>query len=98
MSEQKQHDLDQRTRSGIAYISIVSVWILIGYIIVRFGDKTEILTLIIGFISGSASTILALYFGGMINPKPKPPVLPGQTTAEVNITATTEPTQDVPKN
>jgi len=89
MAEEVKHDLDQRTRSGIAYISIIAVWILIGYIIVRFGDKTEILTLIIGFISGSASTILALYFGGVLNAKPKPPLLPGSTTAEVNITANT---------
>ena len=89
MAEEPKHDLDQKTRSGIAYISIISVWILIGYIIVRFGDKTEILTLIIGFISGSASTILALYFGGVLSTKPKTPLLPGTTTADINITANT---------
>lgn len=88
MAEPK-HDLDQRTRSGLAYISIISVWILIGYIIHRFGEKTEILTLIIGFISGAASTILGLYFGGMINTKPKP-LTPGTTSADINISTTTE--------
>jgi len=86
-----EHDLDQKTRSGIAYISTISCWLIIAFIVYRYGDKTEILTLIIGLISGSIGTVLALYFGGVINPKPKTPTIPGQTTTEVNMT-TTEPT------
>lgn len=82
--------VDDKTRNNLAYIWSFAVIIFVGYIIVRFGEYKEILTLIIGFITGVAGTILALYFGGVLNNKNT--AKPGQ--AEINITASTEPKND----
>jgi hypothetical protein len=77
--------VDNKTRSNLAYIWTVSINLSIFYIIWRFGGHLEVLTLIIGFIAGTANTILALYFGGVLAKSNL--ATPG--TAEVNISATT---------
>lgn len=76
--------VDNKTRSNLAYIWTVSINLSIFYILWRFGNHLEVLTLIIGFIAGTANTILALYFGGVLAKSTSP--TPG--TAEVSITAT----------
>jgi len=91
--EQQPTHVDDKTRNNLAYIWSVAVIVMISYIIVKFGEYKEILTLIIGFITGVAGTILALYFGGVLSNKPNSGK-PGQTTAEVNITATTQPADE----
>jgi len=86
--------VDDKTRNNLAYIWSMAVIVFVGYIIVRFGEYKEILTLIIGFITGVAGTVLALYFGGNITGKQK-------TTTEItpdSTIITQEPIKDENKN
>ncbi len=61
----------------------------IGYIIVMFGKEKEILTLIIGIISGTIlGGIFGVYFASSLNTKPHPGA-PGTTDVTASFTATT---------
>jgi len=73
--------VDDKTRNNLAYIWSIAVITLVDYIVYKYGDFKEILTLIIGFITGVAGTVLALYFGGNITGKQK-------TTAEITPDST----------
>lgn len=79
--------VDEKTRNNLAYLWSIAIIIMIFYIIIMFGEAKEILTLIIGFITGAASTILCLYFGGVLNNKNTIP--PPAGTADINISAST---------
>lgn len=81
--------VSDKTRDNLAYLWSGAIIIFVGYILWRFGDFKEILTLLIGFISGTASTILALYFGGVLGKPGTPPPSPGQV--DVAISASTTP-------
>lgn len=59
----KQSDfLTEHTKDIIAIIWSVAIISFVFYILVRFGTEKEVLTLIVGFISGVASTILGAYY------------------------------------
>lgn len=73
--------VDDKTRNNLAYIWSIAVIVMIAYIIFKYGEFKEILTLIIGFITGVAGTVLALYFGGNITGKQK-------TTTEITPEST----------
>lgn len=62
-------EFDQKTRATLAYIWTGAIILFIGYITYQFGSAKEILTLLIGFITGTAATILAVYFGAPIASK-----------------------------
>lgn len=64
-------DIDAHTRANLAYgWSAVAAFIL-GYIVYKWGDQKEILTLIIGLIGGTViGGIFGIYFGGSITKKP----------------------------
>ena len=74
------------TRAILAYFwSVISAG-LIFYITVTFGSRVEILTLILGFISGGiVGTILPTYFSAT-NHKP---IGTGTTTTETETNSTT---------
>lgn len=57
-------------RATLAYFwSIISA-VFIFYVAVKFGDKTEILTLLIGFVSGGImAAIMGVYFNSSMNKK-----------------------------
>lgn len=65
MAQQPNPSQDEKTRAIISYLYVVGAIVLLGYILYRWGDKMEILTLIIGLIGGSLlSGPNAVYFGG----------------------------------
>jgi Mn2+/Fe2+ NRAMP family transporter len=65
------NDIDTKTRANLAYIWTLVAALILGYIVVKWGDQKEILTLIIGLIGGTVlGGIFGIYFGGSINKKP----------------------------
>lgn len=72
--------LSERTRANLAYILVLTAIIFLGYILYRWGDKTEILTLIIGLIGGTMfGAPIGVYFAGILTKKP-------DNTPTLNIT------------
>lgn len=67
--EDKTHDVDVKTRANLAYVWSFALIGFVGYILVAYGHILAVLTLIVGFITGTAATILAVYFGAQIAPK-----------------------------
>lgn len=76
----------------LAYFWSVAAFLFIGYILIRFGQEKEILTLIIGIIGG---TILGGIYGVYFNASHAKKVTetPGTTTADISATITTSPTE-----
>ncbi len=78
---------DNKTRANLAYALTGFVIVSLSYIIVRFGDRVEILTLIIGIIGGTIlGAVLGTYFAASNNNKISHP--DGSTTAEITATIT----------
>lgn len=69
MAETLSNELDIRTRANLAYIWSFALIAMIGFTLVVYGGILAVLTLIIGFITGTAATILAVYFGSSIGSK-----------------------------
>lgn len=75
MSTPSNHDQDYRTRANLAYMWSVFAGGILAYIVIRWGDKMEILTLIIGLIGGTVlGGIFGIYFGGSLTKKIDPTV------------------------
>ena len=62
-------DTDVKTRANLAYLWTVAVILLIGYTLVVYGHILAVLTLIIGFVTGTASQVNSPYFGSPIAAK-----------------------------
>lgn len=61
---------ENQTRSNLAYIWSVGAIIMLGYILYKWGDQKEILTLVIGLIGGTIlGGIFGVYFGGSTTAK-----------------------------
>lgn len=56
----------EHTREVLAIFWSVASVVIIGYIVYVFGFKTEILTLMIGLISGTLNGIMGTYFSAQI--------------------------------
>jgi len=69
MADQPHVDTDIKTRANLAYIWTGAVIILIGYTLVMYGHILAVLTLVIGFITGTASQVNSPYFGSPIAAK-----------------------------
>ena len=83
---------DNKTRGNLAYIFALGAIIMLGYILYRWGDKTEILTLVIGLIGGTLlGGVSSVYFGGTTNPK-KPDT--NTTATGDNTTVVNNPAQN----
>ncbi len=78
MAELNTNEVDVKTRANLAYIWSIAVIAMVGYTLWEYGHILAVLTLLIGFITGTAATVLAVYFGAPIGAK-KP-----DTTTPVN--------------
>lgn len=68
-TDNQTHDVDVKTRANLAYIWSIALIVFVAFIIWQYGHILAVLTLIIGFITGTAATVLAVYFGAQITPK-----------------------------
>ena len=77
MADIPQNEFDQRTRANLAYIWSAIAGLILAYIVLKWGDQKEILTLIIGLIGGTVlGGIFGIYFGGSIaTKKPDQPTI-----------------------
>ena len=67
---------------------------LLFYILIMYGGEKEILTLVIGIVSGTIlGGIFGVYFGGTMQ-KPAPAGQQGTTTADISATVTTTPSRE----
>jgi disulfide bond formation protein DsbB len=78
---------DTKTRAWLAYGWSAFVMASVGYIIVVHGREKEILTLLIGFITGVISTIFGVYFAASHTKGSATP--DGETTTDISATITT---------
>lgn len=71
MADETHNDIDTKTRANLAYIWTFIAGVILSYIVWKWGDQKEILTLIIGLIGGTIlGGIFGIYFGGSITKKP----------------------------
>lgn len=92
MADQPINPLEEKTRSNVTYIYVIGAIILLGYILYRWGDKMEILTLIIGLIGGSLlNGPNSVYFGGNTGKKTDQPTV--NQTGD-NTTTIVQPPKD----
>lgn len=87
-TNQPNDPLAEKTRANLAYIFAVSVLAMLGYILYRWGDQKEILTLIIGIIGGTIlGGIFGVYFAGSLTKKPDTMVTQTGDSPTNNITS-----------
>lgn len=84
MNEPHTNEFDQRTRANLAYLWSAAIIIMVAYTLYEYGHILAVLTLLIGFVTGTAATVLAVYFGAPI-------------TAKKQDTATVQQTGDGPQ-
>lgn len=86
MADNNLNDFDLKTRANLAYIWSLALIIMIGFTLWEYGHILAVLTLIIGFITGTAATVLAVYFGSAISSKKGDNTTPinGDNTTVVN--------------
>lgn len=85
-------EIDIKTRANLSYMWTGAIILLIGYALYEYGHILAVLTLIIGFVTGTASTILSPYFGSPIGSKKAdtPTVLNSGDNTVTNVTPTPE--------
>ncbi len=84
--------LDVKTRSNLAYIFTLGSIVMLGYILYRWGDKLEILTLIIGLIGGTLlGSVSGVFFGGGTTSKKPDNAVTASSVGTVNNNITTDP-------
>lgn len=97
MADQTNNTEDLKTRGNLAYIFALGAIVMLGYILYRWGDKTEILTLVIGLIGGTLlGGVSGVYFGGSTGKKPDSQVPVTGNNPTVNVTP--QPEQPVNTN
>lgn len=85
------NDVFSDPKKGLSYFWSVVSAVILGYIVYRWGNEKEILTLIIGLIGGTIlGGIMGLWFGGTNNKHTTTTTDPNgtTTTAEINVTQT----------
>lgn len=88
------NDFDLKTRANLAYIWSFALILMIGFTLWEYGHILAVLTLIIGFITGTAATVLAVYFGSAISSKKTDTSV--TNTGDNPQTTITPPTAQVP--
>lgn len=83
----KLEKIDKQFAVSLIYLVlfIPMVW----YILIRWGDRIEILTLLIGFVVGRVTAVDGVYLGSTMNKKPEPPgITTGTSTTRTELTTT----------
>jgi uncharacterized YccA/Bax inhibitor family protein len=78
-------DVDVKTRANLAYMWSIAVIAMVAYTLWEYGHILAVLTLLIGFITGTAATILAVYFGAPIGQKKPDTSVNTADNATVNV-------------
>lgn len=74
-------NMETKTRNQLAWYWSVITTILLAYILVKHSEKMEIVTLIIGLLSGTIlSSIFGVYFSGTTTKQKQ--LLPGEEEIE----------------
>jgi hypothetical protein len=68
--------IDVKTRANLAYLWSIAVIVMVGYTLWEYGHILAVLTLLIGFITGTAATVLAVYFGAPITSRKPDTTIP----------------------
>lgn len=90
MADQTTHtDVDVKTRANLAYLWSVALIAFVAFTFYEYGHILAVLTLLIGFVTGTAATILAVYFGAPIGAK-KPDATTVSQADTVNVDQTTK--------
>ncbi len=86
METTQSEGIDTKTRANLAYIWSAAIIVMVGYTLYEYGHILAVLTLIIGFVTGTAATVLAVYFGAPIGTKKSDTTTPvtGDNTTVVN--------------
>jgi hypothetical protein len=93
MADAIQNELDVKTRANLAYLWSAAIIVMVGYTLWEYGHILAVLTLLIGFVTGTAATILAVYFGAPIGAKKPEPIIPVTgDSPTVNVTTNDAPT------
>lgn len=69
------NETDLKTRSNLAYIWSFALIVIICFTLYEYGHILAVLTLLIGFATGTVNTILAVYFGSAIAAKKSEPTV-----------------------
>lgn len=87
--------IDVKTRANLAYLWSGAAIIMLSYILYMWGGRVEILTLIIGLISGTIlGGIFGVFFSGSTTPKkPDTAITNTGDNPTNNITPPTPPVQ-----
>ena len=86
---EQQHDI-QKVRRNLAYFWSVVAAAFLFLVTIKWGDKAEILTLLIGFVLGGSivGAIMGTYFN--VSPTPSKPSINQQADTITNSPAMTE--------
>jgi len=63
MADNHTPDFETRTRGNLAYGLLAVIAIMIGYCLFEYGHILAVLTLILGWLTGTANVLLSPYFG-----------------------------------
>ncbi len=77
---------DIKTRANLAYIWSLAIILMIGFVLYKWGNILAVLTLIVGFVTGTAGTVLSVYFGAPISGKKPDNITPVNNADTVNVT------------
>lgn len=86
-----------KTRANLSYFWSVVSSLILSYIVVRWGDRLEILTLIIGLIGGTViGGIFGVFFAGAFTAKkPDTTINTNADQTNLNVNPQPNPTTDV---
>lgn len=80
-------EFEQKVRANLAYIWTFAVIILISYTLWAYGHILAVLTLLLGFITGTSNNINGVFFGGTpATKKSEPTVTTNADTTNVTVT------------
>jgi len=93
MTENHTNEFDQKTRANLAYLWSAAIIVMVAYTLYEYGHILAVLTLLIGFVTGTAATVLAVYFGAPIAAKKQDQPTVTQTGDQPTVTVTPETKQ-----
>lgn len=93
MAEQNPHkvDFEIKMRANIAIGMLIAIILMIGYTLWEYGHILAVLTLILGWLTGTANVLLSPYFGSPTATK-KPDGNPTVTGDNPSVVVNNPPT------